>query len=326
VQIDRAIAPGIRVEDSFLFAHTADAFHDQVLRTASWILIGELGVAATAAYLAWKKRTGGAARIALTATLPLILLLQLRVSDAIWKHTPHMKFLQFPWRWLVALSVVTCVLAGMALGNRARRAWWPAMLQGVLIVALAIGGGFLFFQPCDDEDAVAAQVAGFRQGGGSEGTDEYTPLGADNASIQQHLPLVRVLRAAQDDTADSTNGVNPEWRAGDPGSIAATVDTQRWNGEHWVVRIVTPETGYAVLRLMDYPSWRVTVDGNPANGRPFREDGLMAVPVKAGSHTIAVQWTETRDVIVGREVSAIALLALALTAALERRFRRDRRV
>ncbi len=72
---------------------------------------------------------------------------------------------------------------------------------------MAIGGGWLFFQPCDDEDAVAAQVAGFRQGGGSEGTDEYTPMGADNASIQQHLPLVRVLRRAQDDTADSTKGI-----------------------------------------------------------------------------------------------------------------------
>ena len=72
---------------------------------------------------------------------------------------------------------------------------------------MAVGGGRLFFQPCDEEDAVAAQVAGFRQGGGSEGTDEYTPLGADNASIQQHLPLVRVLRAAQDDTADSTTGI-----------------------------------------------------------------------------------------------------------------------
>ena len=37
-------------------------------------------------------------------------LLQLPVSDAVWKHTPHMRFLQFPWRWLMALSVVVCVL------------------------------------------------------------------------------------------------------------------------------------------------------------------------------------------------------------------------
>ena len=115
VQIERAIIPGMRVEDSFLFAHTADAFHDQVLRTASWIFIAEVAVASIAAYLAWRKRAGGRARIALTASLPVILLLQLPVSDVIWKHAPHLKFLQFPWRWPLALSVVACVLAGMAL-------------------------------------------------------------------------------------------------------------------------------------------------------------------------------------------------------------------
>jgi hypothetical protein len=323
VQIERAITPGMRVEDSFLFAHTANAFHDQVLRTASCIFIAELAVASIAAYLAWRKRADGTARIALTASLPVILLLQLPVSEVIWKYAPHMKFLQFPWRWLLGVSVVGCVLAGMALKKPGR--WpgqWPPMIAAVVIVAMAIGGGILFFQPCDDEDAVAAQVAGFRLGQGTQGTDEYTPVAADNASVPQHLPLVRVLRAAQDDTADSTQGDNPEWRAGDPGNIAAKVDTQRRNGEHWVVSVVTPEAGYAVLRLMDYPSWRVTVDGKPAPGRPVRDDGLMAVPVTAGSHAIEVQWSATRDVIAGREVSAISLLALAVVALLERRKRR----
>ena len=127
VQIDRAITPGMRVEDSFLFTHTANDFHNQVLWAASWILLGELAVAVIVAYVAWRKQAGGAARIVLTATLPIILLLQLPVSDAIWKHTPHMKFLQFPWRWLVALSVVACAMAAMAWPRR--RSWgrrsWP---------------------------------------------------------------------------------------------------------------------------------------------------------------------------------------------------------
>jgi hypothetical protein len=324
VQIDRAIIPGIRVEDSFLFMHTADAFHNQVLRTASWILVLEFVGTCAAAYLAWKKRAGGGARVVLTATLPVILLLQLPISDVLWRHAPHLKFLQFPWRWLMALSVAGCVLAGMA--ATFRRARWPALAAGAMIIAMAIGGGVLFFQPCDDEDAVVAQVALFRLGSGTEGTDEYTPVAADNASIQQHLPLVRVLRGAQDDTVDSTVGDNPEWKAGDAGTIAARVDAKRWNGEHWVAGLVSPESGYAVLRLMDYPSWRVTVDGQPVVGRPVRDDGLMAVPVKAGSHAIEVQWTATRDVIAGREVSAIALLALALVVMLERKFDRARPV
>jgi hypothetical protein len=319
VQIDRAIIPGMRVEDSFLFAHTKNAFHDQVLWTASWIFIAEVAVASLAAYLAWRKQNGGRARMVLTALLPILLLLQLPASYVIWKHTPHLKFLQFPWRWTLALSVVTCLLAGMAAKNAGRR---TAILATVWIAAMAIGGGLLFFQPCDDEDAVAAQIVGFRQGQGTQGTDEYTPVGADNSAVQQHLPMVRVLSAAQDDTADSSKGDNPDWQAGAAGSIAATVNVKQWNAEHWRVSVVTPETGYAVLKLVDYPSWRVTLDDKPVQGRPIRDDGLMTVPVTAGSHVIEVRWAATRDVIAGRLVSALSLLALAIVGMLERRQRR----
>ena len=319
VQIDRAIIPGMRVEDSFLFAHTTNAFHDQVLWTASWIFIAEVVLASIAAYLAWRKRSGGRPRMVLTALLPILLLLQLPASYVIWKHTPHLKFLQFPWRWTLALSVVTCLLAGMAVKKTNR---WTAMLATLFIAAMAIGSGLLFFQPCDDEDAVAPQIAGFRQGQGTQGTDEYTPAGADNSAVQQHLPLVRVLPAAQDDTADSSKGDNPDWRAGAAGGISATVNVKRWNAEHWVVSVVTPETGYVVLRLMDYPSWRVTVDGRPVQGRPVRDDGLMTVPVTTGNHVMEVQWAATRDVIDGRLISAFSLLALAIVGMLERRERR----
>jgi hypothetical protein len=255
----------------------------------------------------------------LTALLPLLLLLQLPASLVIWRQTPHLKFLQFPWRWTLTLSVVTCLLAGMAVKQIYR---WTAILAGVFIAAMAIGGGLHFFQPCDDEDAVAAQIADFRQGQGTQGTDEYTPAGADNSEVQQDLPLVRVLPDAQDDTANSSKGDNPEWQAGGQGGIAATVHVKRWNAEHWAVRVTTPDSGYAVLRLMDYPAWRVTIDDRPVQDRPSREDGLMTVPVSAGNHTIEVQWTATRDVLAGRFVSAISLLALAIVGVLERRKRR----
>jgi len=66
----------------------------------------------------------------------------------------------------------------------------------------------------------------------------------------------------------------------------------------------------------------VTVDGKPTPERPHREDGLMAVPLEAGSHRIEVQWLATRDVIAGREVTSLALLSLVLVAMLERHKRR----
>jgi hypothetical protein len=73
---------------------------------------------------------------------------------------------------------------------------------------------------------------------------------------------------------------------------------------------------------MDYPSWRVTVDGKVAPSRPVRKDGLMAVPVEGGKHTIEVQWSATQDVIAGRAVSSISLLALVLMVTFGGKFRR----
>jgi 6-pyruvoyl-tetrahydropterin synthase related domain len=324
VQIQRAIIPGMRVQDSFLFAHTGEPFHDQVLRTASWILVVEIILATVAAYLARKNQPSSKPRVVLTALLPIILLLQLPVSNAIWKLAPHMAFLQFPWRWSIALGTAGCALAGMAVVGETKQ--WLALVAGIVIAAMAISGGILFFQPCDEEDAVTPQMAAFQVGDGVEGTDEYTPVGVDNAAIQQHLPLVRVLHAEQDDTADSTPGDNPEWRPGDPGSIQAKVDARRPNGEHWLVSTTTPQPGFAVLRLMDYPAWYVTVDSKPVLHRPSREDGLMAVPLPAGNHQIEVRWQATSDVIAGRTLSAIALLALLGVAMRERRPLPDRRV
>jgi 6-pyruvoyl-tetrahydropterin synthase related domain len=321
VQIQRAIIPGMRVQDSFLFAHTSDAFHDQVLHTASWILVVEITLAAVAAYQARKRQLGSKPRVVLTALLPIILLLQLPVSNVIWKLAPHMAFLQFPWRWSMALSVAGCALAGMAVVGDTKR--WRVLVAGIVIAAMAITGGVLFFQPCDDEDAVTPQIAAFQSGAGVEGTDEYTPVGVDNAAIQQHLPQVRVLHAEQDDTADSTPGDNPEWRPGDPGSIQANVDAQRPNGEHWLISTTTAEPGYAVLRLMDYPAWQITVDSKPVLRRPSREDGLMAVRLPAGHHQIEVRWHATTDVIAGRFLSAIALLAFLGVAVVERKPRLD---
>ena len=326
VQIARAITPGMRVEDSFLFMHTADAFHDQVLHTASWIFVAEFVAAAVAAWLAWRKRTPAnrSALIVMTGLLPVLLLLQFSASDWIWRIAPHLKFLQFPWRWAMVLSLLGCALAGVALPLSWRRN--RTGLAGAAIAALAIAGSIFFFHPCDEEDAVAPRLALFQTGQGSEGTDEYTPAGADNASIQQGLPQVRVLRSAQDDTADSTNGENPEWQANAHGSIAAKWTVLRAGSEHWSLQIVSPGAGFAVLRLMDYPAWRVMVDGQPVCKRPTREDGLMSVAVHAGSQAIDVQWKATTDLVAGRTLSLVSVLGLVLVTVAERRAHRAGRV
>lgn len=315
VEIARAIAPGMRIEDSFLFGHTGEAFHDQVLRTASWIAVIMLAATALAAWRAWQR-----SRLwpAMTATAIAVLILLFPFSDALWKHTPELKFLQFPWRLLLVLSVAMAALIGASLHGSFRKATTRrtilvrAVSMLVLAAVMSSLASYRFWQPCDDEDNIAAQRATFHSDG-FEGTDEYTPAHADNGDIQQGLPQVRVLRSPGADAADSSIAENPQWKMDTADTVPAYVQISLWQSERKEIVVTTPSPAFAVLQLMDYPAWQVQRNGSTVSSRPQRDDGLLVIPLKAGKSTITIRYRTTRDVALGR---ALSLLALCIFAAL----------
>jgi hypothetical protein len=78
--------------------------------------------------------------------------------------------------------------------------------------------------------------------------------------------------------------------------------------EHVRMTAQAPHAGYLVLRLRTYPAWRIRLNGAPVSALPPRQDGMMAVPVPMGRVDLAVDWTATRDVLIGRALSAVAVL------------------
>ena len=317
VEIARAIGSGMRVEDSFLFGHTGEAFHDQVLHTASWIAVAMLVTAIMSAVFSSRNGKANPLRSPLIASLIAIGILLLPFSDIFWRHTPELQFLQFPWRWLLVLGITMAALIGLALRGSFLRADTrkTIFVRAIAMLALAAVMSSLaastFWQPCDDEDNIAAQRTTLRDGG-FEGTDEYTAANSDNGDIQQDLPQVRVLSAADADQADSSIAENPEWTKSATNTIPAQIHIQRWRAESKTVEITTQSPAYAVFRLMDYPAWQVRVNGQVMAMRPRRDDGLLAVPVPAGQSEIAIQYIATRDVELG---GALSLLALCVAVA-----------
>ena len=321
VEIARAIGPLMRVEDSFLFGYaklagaSADerfniVYHNQVLRTVSWIAVALIVGAVVTAWLARRKHN--AIWMPLVVVGAGVSILQLRWSDGVWWLAPELKFLQFPWRWMMVLGLVFAALAGLALRGEAatRRAIAVrAVVMLLLAGGMAVLSSMLFWQPCDEEDNVQAQIVTFHEAG-FEGSDEYTPQGADNGEIQQGLPQVRLLITPN--AEGTSEGNNPQWTADPTQEISAGVTVDRWNPEHKSVTIVSEQPGYAVLRLMDYPAWRVTRNDAEVRDRVRRADGLMAIPIEAGTNRIDVQWRITNDQWAG---IGLSLLALAATLA-----------
>lgn len=335
VEIWRAIGLLMRVEDSFLFGFVNPAqvpaeerfdavYHNHVLAMVSWVAVALFAATAVAALLAWRRRRGGL-WWPLVMVGAAIAVLQFQVSDLVWRVAPKLRYLQFPWRWLLVLGLVMAALVGIAASGADEAKWRQSWSRALVALAcgMAVLAGLVFWLPCDEEDNVPAQAATFH-GLGFAGTDEYTPRGADNEKIQPGLPPVRVLRAANGDEGP----LNPDldtWEATPADQVPATVRVEAWDGERRAAVVTSSGAGYAVLRLMDYPAWRVIVNGMamPLAERPHRADGLMVIPVKPGDTQIDVQWKTTRDAWAGRWVTWIALAVTLAWMGQERRKSRD---
>jgi hypothetical protein len=310
VQIARAIMPGMRVQDSFLFEHTGMAYHDQVLRTASWIAVALVIATAIAAVLSYRARNPQPLRTPLIVVAALIVFLLFPTSKFIWNGIPELRFLQFPWRWMLVLGLILAVFVGTALPHAVltRR---TKILRFAVVLAVAaifcVHAWRHFWLVCDDEDNVTAQIATLHDKG-FEGTDEYAPIRTDNGDIQQDLAPIRVVDSPDADEADSSIEENPDWDPDMDDLIPAIVQVRRAQTQHITAEIHSPQPGYAILRLMDYPAWRVRLNNVLVTSRPHRDDGLITVPIPAGTSTIDVQYATTPDVLAGRIVSLVSLV------------------
>ena len=325
--------PGLRIENSFLFSHNADPLlqlHDLELMRVSLIAITMIAVTLAGLLVSRLRKTLPPNRrwwIPLALIPVVILFLELPISLPVWNLLPELRFLQFPWRWLVVLEAPMGVFFASAAWPRNSAPRWrriaaAAVCAAFFLAASATAGRF-FFQPCDDEDAVAPMVAVYRSGGGFQGTDEYAPIGADNTLVATGLPDACLVT-----DPDTSLGVldtpeaNPDWWV-EQGSCDATFSASpnplEAQPEHLRIRATIPHAGYLILRLRSYPAWRVRLNGQPTAAPPQREDGLVAVLVQQGGVELDADWTTTPDVLAGRRLSGLALLLLAALCLLERR-------
>jgi hypothetical protein len=324
--------PGQTLENNWLFAVHADptlADHDAVLHTASDIVIVMIAVALAGLLVSWLRRRlpGESSYWIPLALIPFaILFLQFSFSRPVWNLLPELRFLQFPWRWLLVLEAPMAIFFAAAVDcSRVGRRIAVAIACSAVFLSMTSLATMTFFQPCDDEDAVLPMLDTYRSGQGFIGTDEYEPIGAENALLATNLPLACLVSDPETHlgVSSGTPDVPPDWEAGQ-GSCEATFSASNAQAEHLRIPANIPHPGYLVLRLRTYPAWRVTVNGRPVAELPQREDGLMTVPVSQGSVVVNADWTTTFDMLVGRWLSGLFLLLLAAVYWLERKPKRAR--
>jgi hypothetical protein len=180
------------------------------------------------------------------------------------------------------------------------RAGSPANVFGSLGWLLPLPLAFLLVLPawhtfhllCDPDDAVPARVALFQHSGGSEPTDEYTPLAADNDALRQN---------------DSPFWLAPPNAPDTPAPQPCKIDCRVLT--HLVLRETEPTL--LIMNLRSYPTWSVTLNGLSSPSRSGRQDGLITLPLPVGTDTVDIAYHRTPDQTIGLIISAFAILTAA---------------
>jgi hypothetical protein len=342
--------PGYNFENNWAFARHADpglALHDVVLRQASIIAVTMIAVALACLVICWRRGTLAAQKsngsrgwwVVLAGIPVVVLVLLFPVSRPVWYLLPEWRFLQYPWRWLEAVEAPMAIFFAAAVWPAAtsfakRRRWVVAGGCAAAFAAAMVYANAAFFQVCYPEDTAASTLADYRAGTGFEGMFEYEPPDSSRDLIPMGLPAaclmtnpVTALGQVDDDgdlvwSPSQGSCVAAFGAAGD--SQSDLHDDVRSDPEHLRLRATAPQDGYLVLRLLSYPAWRVSVNGqiltgDRDDGLKKREDGLIAFPVTKGPIRVDVDWTTTPDVTASRWMSAACALLLVAVYIFERR-------
>jgi hypothetical protein len=333
--------PLFQIENNWLFARYADPVLERfnaVSFRASMLAVVTVGIAMASFAVLWRRGRLSAKRDAVAippgwwtplAVIPIaVLVLQFPVSLPLWNLLPKLRFLQFPWRWLLVVEAPLAVfLAAAVWPGKSARPWLRWTVAGLCALSFVLASVFLtetFFRPSKDGDSIQSILSKYRSGKGFDGTDEYEPQGAEHWIVASGLPDACFsadanIKLGVADPPDST----PIWRP-EEGSCETTAVAQLRQAERLRIVTVAAHPGYLILRLYSYPAWRVEVNGRPVAALPQRDDGLMAVPVPQGPVNLAVAWATTADAIAGRCIGAAALLLLIALFLLERKLSRPR--
>ncbi len=320
INVSQVLSPGVRPQDNFLFTTLADPDHNRFNLLVSTVAVVEIGILAFAIGLScrWPVKRAGAANpstssgqapstrsgqaldspVACSAVTaeqsPWMLLsalgvfsavLMLSVSNLLWQHLPELRFVQLPFRWLLAMNPALAMLLAM---TAKRWIWTSRFAASAVLLAAVIIAGYRFQPPWwETAGDIREMNDAIVDGTGYEGTDEYVPAGADAYELNKSLPLISDDRGA---------AVHSEMLAWGP------------TEKHFTVHAAAPQN--LTVRLFSYPAWEVVVNGKPSATKKTDVTGLIVIPIAAGDSDVRIHFRRTIDRFVGNILSLISLAVL----------------
>ena len=166
--------------------------------------------------------------------------------------------------------------------------------SGLLSVALVLSGGATFFVHATwwDTDDVTTLQAGVAAGTGFDGVDEYDPVGDDHYNLAAKAPQVKLLPAIRIPMRDAAALIRKRrrWRDDFGGAV---------DGGEKRLRVTALGPVRVALRVLNYPAWRVEVNGARVAPENNGDTAQMVVALPAGRRRSNVAFGRTWDRTVG---------------------------
>lgn len=261
---------------------------DGISYQIGWVhLLGWL-LAVVAAKLLWKKDRWLAAVIAAFSLVSLFAIFMINPrSEFIWKAIEPLKYLQFPWRFLLIVAFLASLLSGalFKLNFNRKNLVWSVLV--ILVVLL----NFSYFKP---EKFVQT-------------TDQKLLSGKDFDR--------QIKRAIFDYLPESAK--EPPAELAKERYQVLTGDSRVYDfkeGTNWIT-FKTETRSHTIIRLSQYyfPNWRIFVDGKEAVVEYKNNSlGLMTFILGKGNHEVWARLSDTRV----RSISNFITLAAGVISSL----------
>src|SRR5438874_6453255 len=221
--------------------------------------------------------------------------LMLPSSAFLWRHLPKLRFLQFPWRWLMPLDLALAFFVAAAI-SKIRAIWLFIVMLGLVLAAAAIVRDTRW-----ESGSVPFVAEEIRSGHGYRGIQGFMPLNARVGEEYKERPLITTL--------------DPK----DGSSEPMQLNIEEWTAERRVFSAHTADAVTLVLHLLNYPAWEVRVDGQTTLTESDPDTGQIIVPLEKGSHQVEVRFRRTWDRTAGGVISVLSVVALIIAMLYARR-------
>ncbi len=221
------------------------------------------------------------------------------LSLPIWEHFVSLQQIQFPWRWLAAISLMSCFLAAgtwKIIADAFKSNKRPvAILAAGLLIACCVFTATQIIKPAvyTSRQEFTGRIDSLAH---AKSYDCWWPVWAQESALEQNEKVL----------ADGRNVHIDEWA-----NLTRTFNIEAGTGQ--TARIAT----------FYYPNWKAEVNGSPTEIERGA-DGTINIPIPQKEANIRLFFVEPNLVLVSRSLSLLTWLGLFL--GIYASLRRDRKV